>query len=122
MSSKFNKEAALSMPVRDDPPPFEEVLEGEPVHVEDVWKEVRALERHHLASSRYRDISRTMEPVIDFLTRFTPVVNTFVQNGSGSATFVWGSLKAVLVVRGEPHSLYCDLEMTKQYIRSPKHR
>jgi|SRR5271168_3819042 len=74
------------------------VQEVVPVHVEDVWREVRALERRHFASSRYRRIGRTMEPVIDFFTRFSPVLDSMVQYGTSSATIVWGSLKAVLVV------------------------
>jgi hypothetical protein len=69
-----------------------------PVHIEDVWREVRALERHHFASSRYRRIGRTIEPVIDFFTRFSPVLDTMSQYGSNSATLIWGSLKAMLVV------------------------
>jgi hypothetical protein len=75
--------------VTQDPPP---------VHIEDVWREVRALERHHFATSRYRQIGRTIEPVIDFFTRFSPVLDTMSQYGSNSATLVWGSLKAMLVV------------------------
>ncbi|KAH8758170.1 hypothetical protein F5882DRAFT_453880 [Hyaloscypha sp. PMI_1271] len=98
MSSKSDKESTLSSLVKDDPPPFEDVVAERPVHVEDVWSEVRALERHHLASRRYRHISGTIEPVIDFLSRFTPVVDTFAQYGSSSAALIWGSLKAVLVI------------------------
>ena len=68
------------------------------VHVEDVWREVRTLERHRSTSSRYREIGRTMEPVIDFFTRYSPVLDATVQSGSSISGLVWGSLKAVLMV------------------------
>jgi hypothetical protein len=68
------------------------------VHIEDVWKEVRALERQHFASSRYRRIGRTMEPVIDFFEKFSSALDTMVQYGASPVVLVWGSLKAVLVV------------------------
>ncbi|KAJ8059585.1 hypothetical protein OCU04_011240 [Sclerotinia nivalis] len=68
-----------------------------PISIDDIWREVRALERHKFASSRYRKVGKTIEPVIDFLTRFSPVVDMMVQ-GSSSASLIWGSLKAVLMV------------------------
>ena len=80
------------------PPDFYGAADLSHAHVEDVWREVRALERHKSASSRYREIGSTMEPIIDFFTRYTPVLDTAVQSGSSVAVLVWGSLKAVLLV------------------------
>jgi hypothetical protein len=67
--------------------------------IDDVWREVHALERQNLASSRYRHVGRTFEPVIDFFTRFSPMVDSMIQYGSRPSTLVWGALKGVLMVR-----------------------
>ncbi|KAI9642687.1 hypothetical protein NHQ30_008418 [Ciborinia camelliae] len=85
-----------------------------PINIDDVWREVRALERHHFASSRYRKVGKTIEPVIDFLTRFSPVVDMMVQ-GTSSASLVWGSLKAVLMVAqtSATYFYYIDNAMLK---------
>ncbi|KAA8571421.1 hypothetical protein EYC84_001424 [Monilinia fructicola] len=84
------------------------------VNIDDVWREVRALERHNFASSRYRKVGKTIEPIIDFLTRFSPVVDMMVQ-GTSSASLVWGSLKAVLMVAqtSATYFYYIDNAMTK---------
>jgi hypothetical protein len=68
-----------------------------PVNIDDIWREVRALERHNHGSSRYSKVGRTIEPVIDFLARFAPVVDMMVQ-GTSTASLVWGSLKGILLV------------------------
>lgn len=67
------------------------------IHLENVWREVRALETHHSSSNRFTRIRRTIEPVIDFFATFSPVFDTMT-NGTASASLIWGSLKAVLVV------------------------
>ncbi|PQE26725.1 Tetratricopeptide repeat-containing protein [Rutstroemia sp. NJR-2017a BVV2] len=68
-----------------------------PVNIDDIWREVRALERHNHGSSRYSKVGRTIEPVIDFLARYAPVVDMMVQ-GTSTASLVWGSLKGILLV------------------------
>lgn len=85
-----------------------------PINIDDVWREVRALERHNFASSRYRKVGKTIEPIIDFLTRFSPVVDMMVQ-GTSSASLVWGSLKAVLMVAqtSATYFYYIDNAMMK---------
>ncbi|ESZ90972.1 hypothetical protein SBOR_8635 [Sclerotinia borealis F-4128] len=85
-----------------------------PINIDDVWREVRALERHNFASSRYRKVGKTIEPVIDFLTRFSPVVDMMVQ-GTSSASLVWGSLKVVLMVAqtSATYFYYIDNAMLK---------
>ncbi|KAF7896510.1 hypothetical protein EAF00_006524 [Botryotinia globosa] len=85
-----------------------------PINIDDVWREVRALERHRFASSRYRKVGKTIEPVIDFLTRFSPIVDMMVQ-GTSSASLVWGSLKAVLMVAqtSATYFYYIDNAMLK---------
>lgn len=69
--------------------------------VDEVWKEVHALERLHRSSSRYRRVGRTIEPVINFFIRFSPIVDTMVQYGSSPSTVIWGALKGILIVRLE---------------------
>lgn len=90
------------------------VVAQPPINIDDVWREVRALERHNFASSRYRKVGKTIEPVIDFLTRFSPVVDMMVQ-GSSSASLVWGSLKAVLMIAqtSSTYFYYIDNAMLK---------
>ncbi|KAF7908101.1 uncharacterized protein EAF01_003856 [Botrytis porri] len=85
-----------------------------PINIDDVWREVRALERHRFASSRYRKVGKTIEPVIDFLTRFSPIIDMMVQ-GTSSASLVWGSLKAVLMVAqtSATYFYYIDNAMLK---------
>ncbi|CAD6445346.1 a9bb4458-a7ff-4557-b5c9-8001b7ffca93, partial [Sclerotinia trifoliorum] len=84
------------------------------ISIDEVWLEVRALEHPKFASSRYRKVGKTIEPVIDFLTRFAPVVDMMVQ-GSSSASLIWGSLKAVLMVAQTSASYfrYIDNAMLK---------
>ncbi|KAM0184844.1 hypothetical protein ACHAPC_005560 [Botrytis cinerea] len=90
------------------------IVSQQPINIDDVWREVRALERHRFASSRYRKVGKTIEPVIDFLTRFSPVVDMMVQ-GTSSASLVWGSLKAVLMVAqtSATYFYYIDNAMLK---------
>ncbi|KAF7932838.1 uncharacterized protein EAE98_004137 [Botrytis deweyae] len=90
------------------------ILPQPPINIDDVWREVRALERHRFASSRYRKVGKTIEPVIDFLTRFSPIVDMMVQ-GTSSASLVWGSLKAVLMVAqtSATYFYYIDNAMLK---------
>ncbi|QSZ32069.1 hypothetical protein DSL72_001638 [Monilinia vaccinii-corymbosi] len=85
-----------------------------PINIDDVWREVRALERHNFASSRYRKVGKTIEPIIDFLTRFSPAVDMMVQ-GTSTASLVWGSLRAVLMVAqtSATYFYYIDNAMLK---------
>lgn len=67
--------------------------------MEDVLHEVQNLETQHLSKSRFRRLTRRMEPLIDFLIRYSPAVDMMVQYEVAPSALIWGVLKVLLEVR-----------------------
>ena len=59
-------------------------------------REVQSLEQECLSKSRFRRLTRHLEPLIDFLIMYSPAVDILVQFDANPSAVVWGSLKAII--------------------------
>ena len=69
---------------------------GSYAQVEDVLREVQSLERRQHTKSRFRRLTRCLEPLVDFLVMYSPAVDTIVQYDVNPSAVVWGSLKTLI--------------------------
>jgi hypothetical protein len=67
--------------------------------IEDVSGELKLLDDHYSSNTNSRLSSRKIAPLVDFLTLYNPAVDIAVQSDPAPSALVWGSLKALLLVR-----------------------
>lgn len=65
---------------------------------QDVLRVVQALEQKSRSRSRFRRLARHLEPVVDFLTMYSPAVDMLVQFDVNPSAVVWGSIKTLIKV------------------------
>ena len=78
--------------------------ENKSIGIEEALREVQLLERKCLTKSRFRRLTRHLEPLIDFLIMYSPAVDILVQFDVNPSAVVWGSLK-VIIKAGESRSI-----------------
>jgi hypothetical protein len=66
--------------------------------VDDVLVEIQNLEERHSAKSKFRRFGRRIDPLITFLSRYGPVIDTLVQFDTSPSALVWGAVKVLLEV------------------------
>ena len=66
--------------------------------LEDTLQKIRKLEQQHSSKSYMRRVGLRMEPLIDFLTRYSPAIDMMVQYQVTPTALIWGTLKALLEV------------------------
>lgn len=71
---------------------------GAYAQVKSALQDVQALECAHYSKSRFRRLSRCMEPLIDFLLMYSPAVDILVQFDVNPSAVVWGAVRSLLKV------------------------
>lgn len=72
---------------------------GAYAQVESALQDVQALEYAHYSTSRFRRLSRCMEPLVDFLLMYSPAVDILVQFDVSPSAVIWGAVRSLLKVR-----------------------
>ena len=67
--------------------------------LQDFKAEAQSLQTSNVFRSRAHRFIMALDPLVLFLSRYASVVDTMVQYDVNPSTIVWGSLKALLVVR-----------------------
>lgn len=60
--------------------------------------EMQQLNMHHYTNSRTRRLYQRFELLVQFLTRYTSVIDTMVQYDISPSALIWGVLKFILEV------------------------
>jgi hypothetical protein len=66
--------------------------------VQEVLEQINALEKSHSRHSKARKLNHQIEPFVQFVIRYTPIVDTIVQGNTNPSALIWGVLKAILEV------------------------
>lgn len=64
-----------------------------------LFVEINEIEKQHASKHRSRKIAHHLQPFVSFIERYASAVDVAVQGTLNPASLIWGSLRAMLVVR-----------------------
>ena len=68
------------------------------------------MEKQHHTNSRFRRLTRCLEPLVEFLIMYSPAVDMIVQYDVNPSALVWGSLKTIIKIAQNSIKYYSFIE------------